>query len=95
MRRSRFSRTFSAVTGIPDAASHAGNLYLERDRVTRRGGEADPTAPADESVAIESARLFTAYLQACRDEQYAMSLLPPGRFLLPGELAGSPALAAA
>jgi len=52
----------------------------------------DPMAPADESVAIESARLFTAYLQACRDEQYAMSLLPPGRFLMPGDLAGSPAL---
>jgi predicted YcjX-like family ATPase len=53
---------------------------------------ADPMAPADESVAIESARLFTAYLQACRDDQYAMSLLPPGRFLMPGDLAGSPAL---
>ena len=52
----------------------------------------DPLAPADESVAIEAARLFTAYLQACRDERYAMSLLPPGRFLMPGDLAGSPAL---
>jgi predicted YcjX-like family ATPase len=29
---------------------------------------------------------------ACRNEQYAMSLLPPGRFLMPGDLAGSPAL---
>jgi len=52
----------------------------------------DPLAPADEGVAIEAARLFTAYLQACRDERYAMSLLPPGRFLMPGDLAGSPAL---
>jgi len=49
-------------------------------------------APADESVAIASARLFTEYLQACRNERYAMSLLPPGRFLMPGDLAGSPAL---
>ena len=52
----------------------------------------DPLAQADESVAIEASRLFTAYLQACRDDRYAMSLLPPGRFLMPGDLAGSPAL---
>src|SRR6202012_3672482 len=32
------------------------------------------------------------YLRACRDERFAMSLLPPGRFLMPGSLAGSPAL---
>ena len=52
----------------------------------------DPLNPADENSAIESARLFTEYLQACRDERYAMSLLPPGRFLMPGDMAGSPAL---
>ena len=47
---------------------------------------------ADEQAALTSARLFTEYLRACRDEQFAMSLLPPGRFLMPGNLAGSPAL---
>jgi uncharacterized protein len=52
----------------------------------------DPTAPADEHAAITAARLFTEYLLACRNEQYALSLLPPGRFLMPGDLAGSPAL---
>ncbi len=52
----------------------------------------DPLAAVNEEIAIEAARLFTAYLQACRDERYAMSLLPPGRFLMPGDLAGSPAL---
>src|SRR6516162_1555890 len=49
-------------------------------------------APANEQAAITAARLFTEYLLACRNEHYAMSLLPPGRFLMPGELAGSPAL---
>ena len=49
-------------------------------------------APADEQAALTSARLFTDYLRACRDERYAISLLPPGRFLMPGSLAGSPAL---
>jgi predicted YcjX-like family ATPase len=49
-------------------------------------------APADEQAALTSARLFTDYLRACRNERFAMSLLPPGRFLMPGNLAGSPAL---
>ena len=52
----------------------------------------DPTKAADEQAALQSARLFTAYLNACRNERYAMRLLPPGRFLMPGDLAGSPAL---
>jgi predicted YcjX-like family ATPase len=46
----------------------------------------------DEQAALSAARLFTGYLRACRDERFAMSLLPPGRFLMPGNLAGSPAL---
>jgi predicted YcjX-like family ATPase len=52
----------------------------------------DAAGPADESAAITAAKLFTAYLTACRSERYAMSLLPPGRLLMPGDLAGSPAL---
>ena len=51
-----------------------------------------PEAHEDEQAALMSARLFTDYLRACRDERFALSLLPPGRFLLPGGLAGSPAL---
>src|SRR3984885_13042689 len=46
----------------------------------------------NEQAALTAARLFTGYLRACRDERFAMSLLPPGRFLMPGNLAGSPAL---
>ena len=46
----------------------------------------------DEQATLASARLFTEYLRACRDERFAMSLLPPGRFLMPGNLKGSPAL---
>jgi uncharacterized protein len=49
-------------------------------------------AREDEQAALASAKLFTDYLRACRDEHFAMSLLPPGRFLMPGNLAGSPAL---
>jgi uncharacterized protein len=49
-------------------------------------------AHEDEQAALSAARLFTDYLRTCRDERFAMSLLPPGRFLMPGNLAGSPAL---
>jgi hypothetical protein len=52
----------------------------------------DAGAREDEQAALAAARLFTDYLRACRDERFAMSLLPPGRFLMPGNLAGSPAL---
>ena len=49
-------------------------------------------AREDEQAALTSAKLFTDYLRACRDERFAMSLLPPGRFLMPGNLADTPAL---
>jgi predicted YcjX-like family ATPase len=52
----------------------------------------DPNARENEQATLSSARLFTHYLRACRDERFAMSLLPPGRFLMPGNLKGSPAL---
>lgn len=52
----------------------------------------DPLARAREADAIEAAGLFTNYLRACRDDNVAMSVLPPGRFLMPGDLEGSPAL---
>jgi predicted YcjX-like family ATPase len=51
-----------------------------------------PLDPADEQTVLLAARLFTDYLRDCRDERFAMSLLPPGRFLMPGNLKGSPAL---
>ncbi len=52
----------------------------------------DPAATASEDTARQSAELFTAYLKACRAEKFALSTLPPGRFLMPGDLEGSPAL---
>jgi uncharacterized protein len=74
-------------------------------RLSRQGPRADlakdwhlhlatlaPERAEDEQEALTAARLFTAYLKACRDKSYAMSLLPPGRFLMPGDLANTPAL---
>ena len=51
-----------------------------------------PDAPASEETARSQAEQFTAYLRAARNELYALSTLPPGRFLMPGDLEGSPAL---
>ncbi|ACK52408.1 protein of unknown function DUF463 YcjX family protein [Methylocella silvestris BL2] len=52
----------------------------------------DPSAKFSEDDARRAAELFTAYLRACRGEEFSFSSLPPGRFLMPGDLAGSPAL---
>ena len=51
---------------------------------------ASGTAQFDESQAQTLARLYTAYLQEARRK--GISDVTPGRFLLPGDLAGSPVL---
>jgi len=52
----------------------------------------DPLARADEALATKSAGLFTSYLAQGRSREISLSTLPPGRFLMPGDLAGSPLL---
>jgi predicted YcjX-like family ATPase len=52
----------------------------------------DPSGPADEAHAAMLSDLFKAYLSDARSDQYSLSTLPPGRFLMPGDLEGSPAL---
>ncbi len=52
----------------------------------------DATSPARELDAVKAAELFTSYLADCRKDGVSLSSLPPGRFLMPGDLAGSPLL---
>ncbi len=52
----------------------------------------DPDAPADEAAIQHASDLFKAYLLALRAGPEAVATTPPGRFLMPGDLAGSPAL---
>ncbi|MCP8937303.1 YcjX family protein [Alsobacter sp. SYSU M60028] len=52
----------------------------------------DPAGPADEETARRVSELFKASLAAARREPFSFSALPPGRFLMPGDLEGSPAL---
>ena len=53
---------------------------------------ADPGGPESEDEARRLAEIFTRYLRAARADEHALSMLPPGRFLMPGDLEGSPAL---
>ncbi len=50
----------------------------------------DPLAPADEARLAEIAAAWTDYLHACKRE--GLHFIQPGRFVLPGEMAGAPAL---
>ncbi|WP_105382505.1 YcjX family GTP-binding protein [Neorhizobium alkalisoli] len=52
----------------------------------------DLDAPADETTARRLSESFAGYLRACRADERSLSTLPPGRFLMPGDLEGSPAL---
>ncbi|MCV0424023.1 MAG: YcjX family protein [Roseibium sp.] len=52
----------------------------------------NPDGEESEPAAQELATRFKIYLAACRADTHALSMLPPGRFLMPGDLDGSPAL---
>jgi predicted YcjX-like family ATPase len=59
---------------------------------TARLRQIDAAGPENEAVARETAALFTEYLRANRSDRRSLSTEPPGRFLMPGDLEGSPAL---
>lgn len=52
----------------------------------------DPATAFAETRAEALAEAFKTYLRAGRERRFALSTLPPGRFLMPGDMAGSPAL---
>lgn len=67
----------------PERIGHAGAFLAWAEGV-------DGTAPVNEAVAREGAALFADYLKAAR--KAGLSAISPGRFLMPGDLAGTPAL---
>ena len=81
----RFSETATQLATSPARADLARE-WLEKAKMI------DALAPADEPVARELAAAFSSYLRACKSDERALSTLPPGRFLMPGDLDGSPAL---
>ena len=52
----------------------------------------DPSMGADEGLAEAASISFKGYLAALRADPEAVAITPPGRFLMPGDLEGSPAL---
>ena len=82
---SEFSRDSFALANETAHLGFAENWLREAATV-------DALAPADEMTAQRLARSFTDYLRAGKSDEQALSTLPPGRFLMPGDLEGSPAL---
>nr|WP_199194863.1 YcjX family protein [Phyllobacterium phragmitis] len=80
-----FSRDSFELARLPAHAEPAGAWLAEAKTV-------QPEAEADELTAQRLAKSFTAYLRAGKADEKALSTLPPGRFLMPGDLEGSPAL---
>jgi len=80
-----FSREAMELAALPSRHDLAAP-WLELAEAT------DPGAPADEMTARNLAETFARYLRACKEDARALSTLPPGRFLMPGDLDGSPAL---
>ncbi len=78
-----WSRQSVEAARRPERIDHAG-AYLDW------AGRVDGTAPMDEAVAREGAALFADYLKAAR--KAGLSAISPGRFLMPGDLEGTPAV---
>lgn len=74
-----------------EALDRADRASGEADTFLKLLEEVDPLKDARDTDAERLAASFTDYLRQSR-EHGAMSTLPPGRFLLPGDLEGSPAL---
>ncbi|WP_075288955.1 YcjX family protein [Pararhizobium arenae] len=82
-------RAFSQKTTERAATGIRAELSAEWRNVARTF---NPSEPASEDHARRLAEAFAAYLRACKADERSLSTLPPGRFLMPGDLEGSPAL---
>ncbi len=80
-----WSRQALADAAQPSRHAHARDLLAFV-------GNLDASAALDESVTQTGARLFRAYLAAARAAEPQLATLGPGRFLMPGDLEGSPLL---
>lgn len=81
-----------------DWSAHIANLCSREPRATLSRewreflDQLDPSAEADERSLREAARLYTEFLNRCKEPAYGLTLLQPGRFTMPGDLAGAPLL---
>ncbi len=74
------------------AAASAQSRAQIAEAWRRETAATDPKSRYSEDTAQKLTKLFTHYLLQAKTERFALSTLPPGRFLMPGDLEGSPAL---
>jgi len=84
-----------------DFATFSAEIFAKAGQGQRRepfaafvaaANAADPAARAAEPEIRHLADLFGQALRVCRDDGRGLSALAPGRFLMPGDLEGAPAL---
>ena len=86
------NQTYAQWSAATVAASQTGTRASRASLWHENLRSVASDSPADELAAIRSAEVFTAYLALCRKDDAGLSALPPGRFLMPGDYAGSPLL---
>lgn len=86
------SKTYAQFSATTLAASRTGARQKLASAWHAHLSGIDPSSPEDEAKAKASADIFTSYLRAARQARDTLSALPPGRFLMPGDLEGSPML---
>lgn len=84
--------TYQQWSAATIASAEAGPKAAHAAEWLSHQATLNPDSPANELEAVKSAELFTSFLARCRSDDIGMSALPPGRFLMPGDLAGSPLL---
>jgi predicted YcjX-like family ATPase len=72
--------------------AHRPHSRPEAERFINAISSLDTGKDATDADAETLAAAFTDYLRAGKSDARALSTLPPGRFLMPGDLEGSPAL---
>jgi predicted YcjX-like family ATPase len=83
----------SYTSWCEDALRKARAPQRSKHSATWRNFALKASSSADaEQAAIEGAKLFTDYLAAAKASEHGVGALTPGRFLMPGDLSGSPLL---
>ena len=80
-----FSRLALEVARAPQRRELAAEWLTLLERT-------DAIAPFDEPTAKKLAEAYRAYLKRCKETDGHFAALMPGRFLMPGDMEGSPAL---
>jgi len=85
-------QSFATWSAVALQAAEAPHRALQAREWLAFVREVSAAGPADEQVALKGAEIFTRYLAAARSIDPTLAGPGPGRFLLPGDLAGSPLL---